>query len=279
MGKGSCTMEPLVETEDVAKPFKKNIVEVLTEINNLEGNTGAEAVEVLVQTNNLEGNTEAGEEDAKPSPWEDVSLSPLPCEQPVHLALKRTKTEATRIHSKSDDKIDIRTIAVNKEFTVCTCQLDTSSDCECEGELVSGENLEDGAVVLGCPFFCDPLSRKTLKLVLEVHSWSLDKPNELVFKPSISTKGIVVEGEVKLEMKRAVTVVKGRKEMTMLWQLSFTDMRIGFTAAKYVKKGIKSPANLADVTCKLYEQVDEMPGMWSPRPTGDQEEVFDDLED
>ena len=56
-------------------------------------------------------------------------------------------------------------------------------------------------------------------------------------------------------------------------------MRIGFTAAKYVKKGIKSPANLADVTCKLYEQVKEMPGMWSPRPPGDQEEVFDDLED
>ena len=191
--------------------------------------------------------------------------------------MKRTKTEARRIHSKSDDKIDIRTIVARKKFAICTCRLD--STCECEGELVFGENLKDGAVLLDYPFFSDPLSMKTLRLDLKVDSWSPEKPNELLLNPSVLAKGIVVEGEVKLETKRAVTVVKGRKEMTVLWQLSFTDVRIGYTAAKYVKKGIKSPANLADVTCKLYEQVEETPGIWSPRPTGAQEEVFDNFED
>ena len=264
-GKGNCTMEPLEETEDVAKPLKKNIVEVLAQKKNLEEKK----------------EQEAGEELLHAAPLEDGSLSPLPCEQPAHLALKRTKTEARRIHSKSDDKIDIRTIVANKKFAICTCQPDTSSDspCECEGELVYGENHKDGAVVLKYTFFCDPLSRKTLKLDLVVDSWSPEKPNELLFNPSFLTKGIVVEGEVKLETKRAVTVVKNRKEMTVLWQLSFTDVRIGYTAAKYVKKGIKSPANLADVTCKLYEQVEETAGIWSPRPTGAQEEVFDNFKD
>ena len=64
-GKGNCTMKPL-EDEDVPSQGKKNIVEVLAP-------QSTEDVE-----------EEAIEETVEAEPREDLSKSPLPCEQPAH---------------------------------------------------------------------------------------------------------------------------------------------------------------------------------------------------
>ena len=258
-------MKPM-EDEDVPSQGKKNIVEVLA----------PQSTEV-VEEETIEKTIEA-------EPWEDVSKSPLPCEQPEHMALKRTKDEVKRIHSVSDGKVDIREFVAGKRFVMCTCIVEggSISPCECEGVLVVGENLEDGAKMTDFPLVRDPLAMKNLQVVLkldEAGGWSSEQPNALNLKPSVSAKGIVVEGDVKLEMKRAVELVKGRRKLSVLWQLSCTDVRIGFMAARFVEKGIVSPENVADVTCKLWEMVEAMPGMWSPRPPGAQEDVFHGEED
>ena len=264
-GKGNCTMKPMEDDEDVSSLGKKNIVEVLA----------PQRTEVV---------EEAIKEDVGAEPWEDVSTSPLPCEQPAHMALKRTKNEAKRIHSKSDGKVDIREYVAGKRFVMCTCMVEggSISPCECEGVLVVGEDLKNGAKITNFPLVRDPLAMKNLKVVLTLDAadgWSSEQQNVLNFKPSVSSKGIVVEGDVKLEMKRAVELVKGRRKLSVLWQLTCTDVRIGYMAARFVEKDIVSPENVADVTCRLWEMVEQTPGMWSPRPPGAEEDVFHGEED
>jgi hypothetical protein len=203
-------------------------------------------------------------------------FSPLPCELLGSLSLNRSEKKHAILPSCSDTVGDITSLVMGSRFCICTCgqEADEVLECECPGEIVMAEadlvSRKPLGVVVNFPLFTDPETEEIMKPNLLMGSWDKEKPNILGLTLELRTKKVEMDGEVQLEVIRAVEMVKGRNMISILWKASFKDVIIRKDATD------QAEVNLENLPAQLWEMVETEQGVWSPKPGTVPVEAFEE---